>query len=367
MVVEKTKNCTSCGLCIVSCPKQCLTMELNKDGFYRPVLKEEDRCSGCGICDLYCPANFNIKDKEPLLQISATMKDQKKLMTVSSGGICFELAKKGLESGQSVCGCVYDYESHRAVHQVINSLEDLESTKGSKYFQSYTPEAFSKIFDGREWVVFGTPCQMAAVDSYATKKGVRDKLLLVDFFCHGTPTMNLWDKYILENGKEQISKIDFRSKEFGWHNFSLKFTYKDGKTKSDFKENMFYNFFFNNLALNDSCYECKYKALKTKADIRVGDYWGEKFKKNVSGVSCCVALSEKGKTALERVLIDCDWESADLQDILKAQMIKSPMLLRQRKKVLNAFKGKKSLKAIHNTTLFSYRLKCKIKSLLKRK
>lgn len=367
MILDKSKNCASCGLCVAICPKQCLKIELNGDGFYRPTLIESMQCVNCGICDAHCPANFDVDKKTPLLTVSASVKDDKTLLTTSSGGICYEIARDAINQGKKVCGCIYDYEKHRAVHTEINNIEELEKTKGSKYFQSYTPTAFSKIFDGNDWVVFGTPCQISAIDSYAKKKGIRDKLLLVDFFCHGTPSMLLWDKYLLENDKEKIAKIDFRSKQFGWHAFSLRFTYEDGTTKSDFKDNMFYEFFFNNLVLNDSCYECKYKAMQSNSDIRVGDYWGERFKEDKKGVSCIVAFTVKGEQKIKEILENCNWQQAEIEDVLKAQMKTSPPLRKERKKILKKLKGKKRLKTINNTTLFMYRAKSKLSYMIKRK
>lgn len=365
MLIDKIKNCTSCGMCVVSCPKQCLRLQLNDDGFYRPVFKEGVQCINCGVCERHCPSYLDTVEKDALTSVALKAKDNITLASTSSGGICYALAKNAIMNSSKVCACEYDYNEHFAKHVVIDSVEDLEGTKGSKYFQSYTPDAFEKIFDGGSYTVFGTPCQIAAVDSYATKKGVRDKLLLVDFFCHGTPSINLWQKYLYENDKERIRRIEFRSKEFGWGSFSFKFYYEDGTTKSDFKNNMFYNFFFNNLALNDSCYKCNFKALKSNADIRVGDYWGEEYKNDKTGVSCCVTFTEKGRVELDKVL-DCFYhEEVEVDSILQEQMTQSPPLKKERKRVLKALKGKKKLKTINNTTLFFYRAKCKLNGFFK--
>lgn len=366
MVAERLSNlCTGCGVCAAICPKSCLKIELDTNGFYAPVC-DESVCIRCGLCDKACPKFMEIEERESLAMLSVVSKDMQTLDTTSSGGLCYELAKKAIDSGKKVCACVYNYELHRAEHAVITDMEALEATKGSKYFQSYTPDAFSEIFDGNEWVVFGSPCQIAAIDAAAKIKKVREKLLLVDFFCHGTPSMNLWKKYISENGGDTIRKIDFRSKEFGWHTYSLKFTYKDGDTSSDFRGNMFYTFFFNNLCLGEACYSCKFKALQSKADIRVGDFWGDKYKDDRKGVSCCVTFTEKGDEAMCRLESTCRICEEQAEDVFVAQMKKSPILPPQRKKVLRSFKTKRSLKTIFNATLFPYRVKCKIKSIMRK-
>lgn len=367
MVTEKNRElCTGCGVCAAICPKSCLKIELNEDGFYMPIC-DEATCVHCDLCDKVCPKFMESREGPPLNTLSVVSADKQTLVTTSSGGLCYEMAKKALEQGKKVCACVYNYELHRAEHAVITDMEALEATKGSKYFQSYTPDAFSKIFDGDEWVVFGSPCQIAAIDAAAKIKKVREKLLLVDFFCHGTPSMNLWKKYISENGGNTIQKIDFRSKEFGWHTFSLRFTYGDGSKRSDFRDNMFYTFFFNNLCLGESCYSCKFKALKCAADVRVGDYWGDKYKEDREGVSCCVIFTEAGNVAVSDLAEACLIREESDEQILREQMVKSPSLPRERKAVLRAFCGKRSLNTINNTTLFFYRARCKIKSIIGRK
>ena len=367
MVTENQKKmCTGCGVCAAICPKKCLKIQLDIDGFYEAVCDEE-ACIRCGLCDKICPKFAKIESQNPVNVLSVVSNDENTLKTTSSGGLCYEIAKHALAEGKKVCSCVYNYEKHRAEHIVINDLNELEGTKGSKYFQSYTPDAFAQIFDGEDWVVFGSPCQIAGIDAAAKVKKCREKLLLVDFFCHGTPSMNLWEKYLNEQGASKIQKVDFRSKEYGWHTFSLRFTYKNGQTHSDFRDNMFYTFFFNNLCLGESCYSCKFKALKSAADIRVGDFWGKKYKEDKRGVSCCLTFTDRGADEVLELSACCSVKKENVEQVMEEQMHESPRYPSQRKKVLKQLRGKKSLEMINNTTLFFYRVKCKIKSIIGRK
>ena len=366
MVTEKKKDfCTGCGGCTAICPKHCLSIVLDENGFYQ-VSCDESVCIHCDLCDKVCPKFAQTPKAEAQCVLSVVSNNEDTLQTTSSGGLCYELAKAAIEKGKKVCACIYNYDEHRAEHVVISDMDALEETKGSKYFQSYTQDAFSQLFDGDDWVVFGSPCQIAALDVAAKIKKSRHKFLLVDFFCHGTPSMNLWKKYIAENGGESVQKIDFRSKEFGWHTFSLRFTHKNGTTFSDFQDNMFYTFFFNNLCLSNACYSCQFKAMNSAADIRVGDFWGDKYKDDKKGVSCCVVFTDRGQKAIEDIASRCLIRNELSEQVLAQQMTKSPSLPRQRKKVLRALKGKRSLKMINNTTLFFYRVKCKIQSIMRK-
>jgi coenzyme F420-reducing hydrogenase beta subunit len=366
MVTEKQNNlCTGCGVCAAICPKKCLDIRLDEDGFYKAFCNEAE-CVNCGLCDKVCPKFMSSQEKTAVSVLSVVAKDEETLKTTSSGGLCYELAKRALTDGKKVCGCVYNYELHRAEHAVITDMESLEATKGSKYFQSYTPDAFSRLLDGSQWVVFGSPCQIAAVDAMTRMKKVRDQFLLVDFFCHGVPSMDLWKKYIAEQGGERIKKIDFRSKEFGWHAFSLKFTDEDGKVHTDYEKNLFYTFFLGNYCLGEACHACKFKAMKSASDIRVGDFWGDKYRADRKGVSCCVSFTEKGAEAMQTLSDVCLIRDEELTQVLEEQMSQSPKQIPQRRTVLKQLKGNKSLRTIFSTTMFPYRLKCKIKSMLRR-
>lgn len=367
MVTDNTQLCTGCGVCAAVCKKNCITMELNKEGFYVPRLTDPQACTNCGLCDMVCAKHIKPEPVAAKKMVAAVSRSEEVLKTTSSGGVCYEIAHQGLMDGKKICACVYNYRKQRAEHVLISSEEELEATKGSKYFQSYTPEAFSQLFNGEEWIVFGSPCQMASVAEAAKLRKCRDKLLLVDFFCHGTPSMHLWTKYLGEHDGSNISKIGFRSKEFGWHTWSLRFQYKDGRSESDHGNNMFYKFFFSNLCLNEACHQCAFKAMKSEADIRVGDFWGKKYADNTTGVSSCVAMTQRGLEVLEQLQLRCELLSAEEADVLEVQMTESPTMHKERKAVMKALKSKRSLKRIYNTTLFMYRAKGIIKYMCRRK
>lgn len=63
------------------------------------------------------------------------------------------------------------------------------------------------------------------------------------------------------------------------------------------KKDLFYRFFLAGNCYSNACYECLYRD-GSSADIRIGDYWGERFKGNKHGVSMVLPFTEKGKEKL---------------------------------------------------------------------
>ena len=87
-----------------------------------------------------------------------------------------------ISKSYNVCGVKYDRENDNAVHGITNIESELSEFKGSKYIQSYTVNAFKEIVQNlrtQKYVIFGTPCQIAAIDKYATLIGKRSNLILV--------------------------------------------------------------------------------------------------------------------------------------------------------------------------------------------
>ena len=55
-------DCCGCSACAMKCPKHCITMQADKEGFLYPVVNKED-CIDCGLCEKVCPKGA-ISDKE---------------------------------------------------------------------------------------------------------------------------------------------------------------------------------------------------------------------------------------------------------------------------------------------------------------
>ncbi|MBQ4510335.1 MAG: 4Fe-4S binding protein, partial [Clostridia bacterium] len=56
MEICKSNKCTGCGGCVDICPKGCVELITDKDGFYTSLVNE-NACVNCGLCKKICPGN----------------------------------------------------------------------------------------------------------------------------------------------------------------------------------------------------------------------------------------------------------------------------------------------------------------------
>ena len=54
-------RCTGCGACVSICPKSCLSLMPNKEGFYYPQTTNE-ACIECGLCSYNCPSHIDVTE-----------------------------------------------------------------------------------------------------------------------------------------------------------------------------------------------------------------------------------------------------------------------------------------------------------------
>lgn len=298
---EITNTCCGCGVCSLVCNSDAIT--INKiNGFFQATVNLE-KCIKCGACKRVCSFNGDIGtklDDAKLYESKSCSLDVLKNST--SGGIAYEILAESINNAKSVYGCAYDYENNEARHIMVtkNEYNDLKKIQGSKYLQSDFISNVQSVLESSQGVIIGTPCQIAGVDNYLRLKKKRDKFILIDLICHGVPSYLLWEKYLKEQGLfNTLEEVRFRNKEAGWRNIEIFLT--DGINKISRKESrdLFYNYFDLQVCYMKSCYECNYRQ-SSKADLRLGDYWGKKYTKDdlKNGTSMVVAFTKYGEEVL---------------------------------------------------------------------
>lgn len=287
-ITDKHK-CCGCTACVNVCPKNCISMSADREGFLYPLV-DFVKCIDCGLCEQVCPVLRPVKNETEPLVYAAVNNDESVRLQSSSGGIFTLLAESVLDRGGIVFGACFD-QNWNVVHDYTETKEGLAKFRDSKYVQSHVGNCFIQVKtfldSGREVLFSGTPCQVAGLKNYLRKP--YSNLFTVDLVCHGVPSPEVWRRYLQEavcrvygikkknviNLGEYISDISFRAKDKGWKKFNIKIIFHNGKVEMmPFFENPYMNVFLSDLSLRPSCYACPTKLHYVQSDITLADFWG---------------------------------------------------------------------------------------------
>lgn len=317
--------CSGCGACAGICPKNCISMVCDAEGFAYPSV-DWQKCIECGACLKKCPTEKEgVAGNAPITSAVFQDKDEASLKTSTSGGAFACIARHILEQGGVVFGAAYD-ERLNVSHIAVKRLEDLHKLQGSKYVSSDAKESYKQVKaflkEGRRVLFSGTPCQVAALKSFLG--GDPELLLTIDIVCHGTPSQQLFQKYIKwlsEKKRTSVKSYSFRSKEhFGWTHGGA---FSDGKKSYAINPycDPYYAAFLRGETFRKSCYSCKFANMNRMGDFTVGDFWGcHNMDKPVDldhqkGLSMLLVNSPKGMDMLRQVEGEAAVVPLDLQTI----------------------------------------------------
>lgn len=364
--VTITSNCCGCGVCAVACPQNCITVALNRNGFYEAKI-DYNLCISCKQCVRVCGQNIkrlSIPQVENQKIYSGYWLNREKLKNVSSGGFCTFISEKALEKQIPVVGVHYSYINNRAEHILITNDKELWNAAGSKYLQSYSLEGFKYLSELEKGIIIGTPCQIASVDRYLIQKKKREKFLLIDIICHGVPSYLVWKKYL--NG-ETINSLKFRDKRNGWRSKTMSYHYDSMEYCETEEKDLFFHFFNVGKTYNSCCYECSFRD-QGCSDIRVADYWGPRFLNNKEGRSMIIPMSQKGNIIINDLLRSEEFhvEEGDIQDCLKYQQMKNLRRPLNYNEIFEMLRGQDSLRALDKKINCKQLAKVKIYRILNR-
>jgi len=357
ITISDKHNCCGCSACQQACPKQCISMHEDEEGFLYPRV-DETLCIDCGLCEKVCPVINQEERRTPISCYAAVNSNMVIRKESSSGGVFTMLAENVIDDGGLVFGAAWD-ERWRVVHKYTETKEGLAAFRGSKYVQSVIGDTYKQaehfLKAGRKVLFSGTPCQIAGLCKFLKKD--YDNLITVDFICHGVPSPGVFrwnlqeeinnyvghkdgnnadmfspihsipkEDVLLPDGL-RIEDISFRDKREGWKKFSFTLTLTeasaDGKQNSvslsrTLHEHPFLKGFLNNYYLRPSCHKCPSKQFKSGSDITLADYWGYRgdiIKDDDTGISAILVSSEKGLSAF--LLIGCTCVEVPYNDILR--------------------------------------------------
>jgi len=279
--------CTGCGACASICPKTCIEMTTDQDGFYYPQINFNE-CIACHLCDSVC----HVQDTSDMIPIDRDdfyvyrTKDEDVRFQSTSGGAFTLFANFVINQGGAVFASRYNGEKERL--EVCSSDDcGLDPLRKSKYIESYLGRSLYDIkveLSKGRWVLYcGTPCQAAGLRRFIDKtKTPCEKLIIIDFACHGVPSNGFFTRFKkrFESNNKRVVDAEFRVKDptdskTGWHIQTLRLTFSDSSQKV-FRRNSYYYYYYKpfdiSCSLRRSCYDC-HLIDNSKADITIGDFW----------------------------------------------------------------------------------------------
>lgn len=305
--IKDKKSCSGCSACYASCPKHCIEMKADAEGFRYPVVDTE-KCVQCRACEKACSIQNPVREV-PVQQKGYLVqhKDESIRKDSSAGGAFTAIASYVLERGGVVFGAAYG-EKFQVRHTYVESHAELWKFRNSKYVQSDMGDTFRQVRDflkaGR-WVCFsGTPCQVEGLSKFLDK--TYERLVLVDVVCHGIPSPLIWNKYLeyQRTNESQPDNIRFRDKYYGYK-YSTMSMVKAGKTVYHVGSQMdpMLRAFFTDICDRPSCYDCPFKKRYRVSDMTIWDcfsvYDFDKTLDDDKGTTRVLCHTEKGTAIMQ--------------------------------------------------------------------
>ena len=212
------------------------------------------------------------------MKVYATqLKNKRLLLQSSSGGMFTAISDYVLDNNGVVACAIYNYNQNTMEYEIISDKARRDTARGSKYIQSNPVdifvecEKFLKKYPSKKLMFVGTGCYVAGFKRFGEKRGILDRVILVDIICHGVPSPKIWKDYVTTLGKKQeITFVSFKDKRRGW-NLPIAYVVSHGREKYI---KLYVNMYYSEYMTRPSCYKCPYSHIDRVGDISIGDFWG---------------------------------------------------------------------------------------------
>lgn len=302
-------DCSHCGLCYVTCPKDCINYTFSEKTGDFEINVDETKCIDCHICRKICPV-INQTDAET----DFCQQHQNDLVFAgyssnpiirkesASGGFITNFLSYLLNTGIIDGALISKRESVIGSSYIARTEEEILNSKTSIYAPvNYTTGLKElKETDCKKIAIVGLPCHINAIHNWRKlNKKIDDKIYLtISIVCGKTPTTNAY-KYIADkSGFNYHSILHTKNRGDGWPGF-MEIKHKNGVYRVPYRSQMSMGMVLSSPLLSrNGCNSCLDGFGRT-SDIAVCDAWLPEYTKTQSdGWNLILAQSEKAKQLL---------------------------------------------------------------------
>ena len=326
IVITDKVTCCGCWACENICPKHCVVMKEDNEGFRYPEVDVEV-CIECGLCEAVCPILHKpIKEHEETIGYVIQHKDNNIRRDSTSGGFFSAISDYVLNQNGYVFGAIYN-KKMEVVHYGTNKKEEIQLFSGSKYVQSkigHTYQEAKKLLQTGCLVCFsGTPCQIAGLKNYLKKDYAN--LITVDLVCRGNPSPLLFRKYLEYQQikyKNKVTGVKFRDKYYGYNYSTMTLDFEDERIQYHYgmEADLMLKFFFKGLCSKPACHQCVFKSIERVSDFTIFDCWNAKFYNKImdkAGATHVFIHSQKGFDYFEYLKSYFVYQKSNVQKVVE--------------------------------------------------
>lgn len=321
----ENKNCSGCAACYSVCPKQCISMERDEEGFDYPVLTSPETCVDCKLCEKVCPVNKVFSVTVEQQAFAAVTRKYSIWHRSASGGAFSEICRAWGDENTLVVGAAW--EGLYVHHIGVMGVENIAPLCNSKYVSSHIEKTFREIREylKKHKVIFcGTPCQVSGLRNFLRKDC--ENLLTIDLICHGVGSPAVFEacvRAISGQAEKQLKAYSFRAKrKVHEMDYLTLLTFSDSKLYVS--QDPYIQLFLKQTCLRPSCGEnCNYRGRnKRPGDFTIADFKGLTAvfpkligtKKNYSTIVC---NSEKSLKLIPQLKKQMIMYPVSIEDVVK--------------------------------------------------
>lgn len=326
--IAEKKDCCGCGACEAACPRRCIKMAEDGEGFSYP---EADAavCVGCGACEAVCPVLSRYREgggncMDPTRAFLARNRDEEILRESTSGGAFSAIAAWAIRRGGVAYGAAFGADGEVA-HAAAYTEGELSGFRNSKYVQSRVGDAYARarkdLLAGR-WVCFsGTPCQLEGLLNYLRRP--HDRLVTVDVVCRAVPSPLVLRKYLeMQRRRFDFTSVKFRDKSLHGYEYScMSLGGGDREYREGIDTDCYLRAFFSGMSVRPACSACVFRPPRRRTDFTLWDCLdARRFDRRFGdgkGVTRVLVRTARAEGILRELSGELEMEEFGVEDVVK--------------------------------------------------